>query len=65
MYVGIDEIKQSFPDIKHEEAKKIIKSCREQMKNDGFYVPNAKRLLALKDYVEKYLGVKLGSFALK
>lgn len=50
---------ESLPDIKLEEAKTIIKNCREKMSKDGYYVPNAKRLLALKSYVEKYLGVNI------
>lgn len=57
VYIGIEEIKKICPEIKHEEAKKIIKECRSKMEKDGFYVPNAKRLLALKEYVEKYMGV--------
>lgn len=57
IYIGIDEIKKLCPEIKHEEAKKIIKECRKKMEQDGYYVPNAKRLLALKDYVIAYLGV--------
>lgn len=57
IYIGIDEIKQLCPEIKHEEAKKIIKECRKKMEDDGYYVPNAKRLLALKSYVSKYLGI--------
>lgn len=59
MYIGIEEIKNNFPDIKHEEAKKIIKSCRDKMQKDGYYIPNAKRLLALKSYVEEYMGVPI------
>lgn len=59
MYVGVKEIMESLPDIKLEEAKAIIKNCREKMSKDGYYVPNAKRLLALKSYVEKYLGVNI------
>lgn len=57
MYIGAQEIMNVFPDIKLDEAKKIIKDCRAKMKEDGYYVPNAKRLLALKEYVEKYLGI--------
>ena len=57
MYYGIEELMKLCPEFKHEEAKKIIKDCREQMAKDGFYVPNSKRLLALKSYVEKYLGI--------
>lgn len=58
MYIGVQEIMNNIPDIKLDEAKRIIKDCREKMERDGYYVPNAKRLLALKEYVEKYLGIK-------
>ncbi len=58
MYIGIKEIMDNFPDIKLEEAKLIIKECRYRMEKDGYYVPNAKRLIALQSYVEKMLGVK-------
>ena len=30
MYVGVKEIMESLPDIKLEEAKTIIKNCREK-----------------------------------
>lgn len=58
MYIGVQEIMNNIPDIKLDEAKRIIKDCRAKMEEDGYYVPNAKRLLALKEYVEKYLGIK-------
>lgn len=58
MYIGVQELMNNLPDIKLEEAKRIIKDCRVKMKEDGYYVPNARRLLALKEYVEKYLGIK-------
>lgn len=48
-----------LPEIKLDEAKRIIKDCRLKMKEDGYYVPNTKRLLALREYVEKYLGFKI------
>ena len=56
MYYSIEDIKKMCPELKHEEAKRIIKECREKMKKDGYFVPNAKRLLALKSYVDAYLG---------
>ena len=48
---------KQFPEIKLEEAKTIIKLCRSNMEKDGLYVPNARKLLALKNYVEKLMGV--------
>lgn len=59
MYIGAKEIMNVLPEIKLDEAKRIIKDCRLKMKEDGYYVPNTKRLLALREYVEKYLGFKI------
>ncbi len=57
MYIGVKELMEQFPEIKLEEAKTIIKLCRNNMEKDGLYVPNTRKLLALKNYVEKLLGV--------
>lgn len=58
MYVSGVDITKAFPQIKRDKAKKIIRDCQDRMREDGLYVPETKVLLALKEYVEKYLGVK-------
>lgn len=57
-YVTVDDLRIVIPEMSYAEALKLIKSVRETMNSENYYVPECRKLLALTWMVKKKLGIK-------